>query len=63
MRRIAINMSDSLRKLLMILTPVLLLIAIAFLSVILGIDISSVPKILLIPGFFLLELFFLYLLE
>ena len=57
------NMSDSLRKLLMILTPVLLLIAIAFLSVILGIDISSVPKILLIPGFFLLELFFLYLLE
>ena len=63
MRRIAINMSDSLRKLLMILTPVLLLIAIAFLTVILGIDISSVPKILLIPGFFLLELFFLYLLE
>ena len=56
-------MSDSLRKLLMILTPVLLLIAIAFLSVILGIDISSVPKILLIPGFFLLELFVLYLLE
>ena len=56
-------MSDPLRKLLTILTPVLLLIAIAFISVILGIDISSIPKVLLIPGFFLLVLFFLYLLE
>ena len=54
-------MSDPLRKLLMILTPVLLIIAIAFISVILGIDISSIPKILLIPGFFLLEAFFLVL--
>ena len=63
LRRLAINMSESLRKLLTILTPVLLVIAIAFISVILGVDISSIPKFLLIPGFFLLVLFFLYLPE
>ena len=45
-------MSDSLRKLLTIMTPALLVIAIAFLSVILGIDFSSIPKALLIPVFY-----------
>ncbi len=57
------NMSDSLRKLLMILTPVFLFILIAVISVILDIDISSIPKIILIPGFFILEVIVLGLLE
>ena len=57
------NMSDSLRKLLMILTPVFLIILIAVISVILDIDISSIPKIILIPGFFILEVIVLGLLE
>ena len=57
------NMSDSLRKLLMILTPVYLIILIAVISVILDIDISSIPKIILIPGFFILEVIVLGLLE
>ena len=62
-RRPAMNMSDSLRKLLMILTPVFLIILIAVISVILDIDISSIPKIILIPGFFILEVIVLGLLE
>ena len=57
------NMSDSLRKLLMILTPVFLIILIAVISVILDIDINSIPKIILIPGFFILEVIVLGLLE
>ena len=57
------NMSDSLRKLLMILTPVFLFILIAVISVILDIDISSIPNIILIPGFFILEVIVLGLLE
>lgn len=57
------NMSDSLRKLLMILTPVFLIILIAVISVILDIDISSIPKIILIPGFFILEVIVMGLLE
>ena len=57
------NMSDSLRKLLMILTPVFLIILIAVISVILDIDISSIPNIILIPGFFILEVIVLGLLE
>ena len=57
------NMSDSLRKLLMILTPVFLIILIAVISVILDIDISSIPKIILIPGFFILEVIVLGLME
>ena len=57
------NMSDPLRKLLMILTPVFLIILIAVISVILDIDISSIPNIILIPGFFILEVIVLGLLE
>ena len=57
------NMPDSLRNMLMILTPIFLIILIAVISVILDIDISSIPKIILIPGFFILEVIVLGLLE
>lgn len=56
------NMPDSLRNMLMILTPIFLMILIAVISVILDIDISSIPKIILISGFFILEVFVLDLL-
>lgn len=39
------NMPDSLRNMLMILTPIFLMILIAVISVILDIDISSIPKL------------------
>ena len=55
-------MPDSLRNMLMILTPIFLMILIAVISVILDIDISSIPRIILIPGFFILEVFVLELL-
>ena len=55
-------MPDSLRNMLMILTPIFLMILIAVISVILDIDISSIPRIILIPGFFILEVFVLDLL-
>ena len=56
------NMPDSLRNMLMILTPIFLMILIAVISVILDIDISSIPKIILIPGVLILEVFVLDLL-
>ena len=56
------NMPDSLRNMLMILTPIFLIIMIAVISVILEIDISSIPKIILIQGFLILEVFVLDLL-
>ena len=56
------NMPDSLRNMLMILTPVFLIVLIAVISVILDIDISSIPRIILIPGFLILEVFVLDLL-
>ena len=55
-------MPDSLRNMLMILTPIFLMILIAVISVILDIDISSIPKIILIPGVLILEVFVLDLL-
>lgn len=57
------NMPDPLRNVLMILTPIILMILISVISVLLDIDISSIPRIILIPGFIILELFVLYLLE
>ena len=62
-RRPSMNMPDPLRNVLMILTPIILMILISVISVLLDIDISSIPRIILIPGFFILELFVLYLLE
>ena len=56
------NMPDSLRNMLMILTPIFLMILIALISVILDIEIRSIPKIILIPGFFIIEVFVLDLL-
>lgn len=56
------NMPDSLRNMLMILTLIFLMILIAVISVILDIDISSIPRIILIPGFLILEVFVLELL-
>lgn len=47
---------------LMILTPIFLIVLIAVISVILDIDISSIPRIFLIPGFLILEVFILELL-
>ena len=55
-------MPDSLRNMLMILTPIFLIVLVAVISVILDIDISSIPKIILIPGFFIIEVFVLDLL-
>lgn len=56
------NMPDSLRNMRMILTPIFLIVLIAVISVILDIDISSIPRIILIPGFLILEVFVLDLL-
>ena len=56
------NIPDSLRNMLMILTPIFLIVLIAVISVVLDIDISSIPKIILIPGFFIIEVFVLDLL-
>ena len=56
------NMPDSLRNMLMILTPIFLIVLIAVISVILDINISSIPRIILIPGFLILEVFVLDLL-
>ena len=56
------NIPDSLRNILMILTPIFLIILIAVISVILDIDVSSIARIILIPGFLILEVFVLELL-
>ena len=56
------NMPDSLRNMRMILTPIFLIVLIAVISVILDIDISSISRIILIPGFLILEVFVLDLL-
>ena len=50
-------MPDSLRNVLMILTPVILMILISVISVLLDINISSIPRIILIPVFWTPALF------